>query len=396
MARGVAAAGGLGEVGAGEGRLSVVLLLALVAFVGGIFFFVWAVARWYLRGSDDFSAFDGPAPGERHFVASEPNAKTKHDGDPEGGHEGVLALLKRSRRELDGVPLHQRLAAGRRLLDELLPVPEGTEVRFVPADAAGVRAEWVFTPEADPDRRTLYIHGGGFVIGSARSHRRLTARFAQMTRGAVLAIDYRLMPEHSRRAGVEDCRTAYRWLLEHGPADRRAAPSKVWVAGDSAGGNLALALLAWIRDQPGLRMPDAAVVFSPQTDSTASSPSLRGNIATDPMLGVIFGRLARLPDALLLWGTWLLKRKHPRDPMISPLFGDLSRLPPVLVQASRAEMLLGDARRYVHRAIAAGSPARLQTWDRMVHVWQIFHPHLREGREALAEVEKFLQDPPRR
>ena len=108
------------------------------------------------------------------------------------------------------------------------------------------------------------------------------------------------------------------------------------------------------------------------------------------MLGPLFGKLARVPQTLLLWFGWLQTRINPSDPVISPLRGDLSRLPPVLVQASEVEMLFDDSRRYVNRAQAAGSPVRLQCWRHMVHVWQIFNPELPEAREALAEIGKFL------
>ena len=109
-------------------------------------------------------------------------------------------------------------------------------------------------------------------------------------------------------------------------------------------------------------------------------------------LALEIGKLAGLPPALVLWISWLLMRINPRDPVVSPARGDLSRLPPVLVQVSAIEMLHDDARRYVNRAQAAGSPVRLQTWDHMVHVWQIFNPELTEARDALAEIGKFLAD----
>jgi acetyl esterase/lipase len=288
---------------------------------------------------------------------------------------------------LQDVPRSEHIRVLRKHMDELFP-SSALPVTCTPVDAGGVPAEWVLAPGADGERRVLYIHGGAFTMGSPRSHRRLTAKFAEITGGAVLAIDYRRMPEHRRMAGIEDCRTAYRWLLDHGPEGRSPAV-KTWVAGDSAGGNLALSLIAWVPDT-GLRSPHAAVVLSPITDSTLSSPSLRSNIATDPMIGPLFGGLAKLPHALLLWVGWYRTRINPCDPVVSPVHGDLSRLPPVLVQASEAEMLRDDARRYVNRAVAAGSPMRLQTWDHMVHAWQIFHPELAEGREALEEVRKFL------
>jgi acetyl esterase/lipase len=246
----------------------------------------------------------------------------------------------------------------------------------------------VLAPVADPSRRTLYIHGGAFVLGSPKSHRNLTARFAELSGGAVLAIDYRLMPEHPRRAGIDDCRTAYRWLLDHGPDGAQPATA-VFVAGDSAGGNLALSLVHWVRDQ-GLRAPDAVVALSPLTDATLSSPSLQRNVSTDPMLGPLFGKMALVPQTLLLWLGWLQTRINPRDPVVSPLRADLSGLPPVLVQASELEMLFDDSVRYVNRAQAAGSPVRLQRWNHMVQVCQIFNPELPEAREALAEIGKFL------
>ena len=115
------------------------------------------------------------------------------------------------------------------------------------------------------------------------------------------------------------------------------------------------------------------------------------------MLGPMFGKMARVPRAIMLWLGWLQTRINPSDPLVSPLRGELSRLPPVLVQASETEMLVDDARRYVNRARAAGSPVRLQTWNHMVHVWQIFNPELTEAREALAEIARFLAEaaPPR-
>ena len=259
---------------------------------------------------------------------------------------------------------------------------------FKPVDCDGVAAEWVLAPGVDGARRLLYIHGGAYMLGSPRSHRAITSSLSKITGGAVLAIDYRLMPEHSRMAGIEDCRRSYRWLLANGPDGPQPART-MFVAGDSAGGNLTLSLIAWLRDQR-LRAPDAAVALSPATDSTSGSPSLKSNLHTDPMLGPAFGALFKIPRAILLWIGWLQTRINPRDPVVSPVYGDLSRLPPVLLQVSETEMLRDDARRYVNRARAAGSPVQLQSWDRMVHVWQLFNPELTAAREALDEIGKFL------
>lgn len=351
--------------------LTLLLIAALLWFL---------IARW-LGGADlrrwDTAADDGR---ELRFVR-----------DEGGGAEqrAVLEAIGRLLADIKRVPFSRRLAQMRLSMDALTQGRSFGETRFCPVDAGGVPAEWVLAPGADSARRTLYIHGGAYTAGSPRSHRSITTKFAQITGGAVLAIDYRLMPEHPRRAGIEDCRSAYRWLLANGP-DSTAPATAVFVAGDSAGGNLTLSLIAWVRDT-GLRAPDAAVAFSPSTDSALGSPSLKANLATDPMLGPIFGHLVPIPRSALLFGAWLANRVRPSDPLVSPIMGDLSGLPPLLIQASQNEMLIDDARRYVNKAIAAGSPVRLQTWANMVHVWQIFDPELPQARQAFDEIHKFIE-----
>jgi acetyl esterase/lipase len=347
-------------------------ILVLVAACAGVY---WAVARFHLQGAD-LSAFDRTT-GERFSTGPKPSDEIK----------AVIASFAGMAATLRGVPRSRHIALLREYMDNAF-ADRQLDATFTPVECDGVPAEWVRAPGADGARRTLYIHGGAYIMGSPKSHRTLTSRFSQLTGGAVLAIDYRLMPEHSRMAGIEDCRTAYRWILGHGPDGPQAAHT-VFVAGDSAGGNLALSLIAWVRDQ-GLRAPDAAVALSPATDNTLASPTLKANLATDAMLGPLFGSLAKVPRTLLLWGAWFQARINPRDPVISPVYGDLSRLPPVLVQASEVEMLFDDSRRYVNRAQAAGSPVKLQTWNHMVHVWQIFNPELTEARDALTEIGKFL------
>ena len=227
-------------------------------------------------------------------------------------------------------------------------------------------------------------------MGSPRSHRNITSRFSEVADAAVLAIDYRLMPEHSRLAGVEDCRVAYEWMLGHGP-DGRSPAGRVYVAGDSAGGNLSLMMSAWSRDHAS-RKADGVVSLSPVTDMTMGSPSMRNNLETDAMLGPMFKGLARVPRFLLLWVSLAQSRTSPTHPVVSPVFGDLGDLPPTLVHASEAEMLVDDGRRYVNRAAVAGSPARLQTWAHVVHVWHIFYPQLTEARQAWDEIEKFFRE----
>lgn len=343
--------------------------LALVALV-------WGIGYFYLRGKD-LSAFDQPA-GERRTIGTAPSEEVK----------AVVASLGGIFDTVNRIPRRGRMAFLRDYLDNAFPVTDPA-IQFNAVNVNGVPAEWVLAPNADSGRRLLYIHGGAYAMGSPKSHRRLTAKFSEIANAAVLAVDYRLMPEHSRMAGIEDCRTAYRWMLDNGPAGAGPATA-IFVAGDSAGGNLTLSLIAWVRDQ-GLRAPNAAVALSPATDSSFGSPSLRNNMGTDPMLGPLFKSLARIPRTVLLWGAWLLTRLRPSHPVVSPVFGDLSGLPPLLVHASETEMLFDDSRRYVNKAAAAGSPVTLQTWSHMVHVWHIFYPELTEGREAIEEIRKFLQ-----
>ena len=335
-----------------------------------------------MRGPDlglfDTVGNDQPSPGwERFSTGTTQNAEHRAVVDAVGG---ITSTLK-------DTPRRKHLALLRGYMDSMF-AHRNFDARFIPVDAGGVAAEWVLAPGADGARRTLYIHGGAWMMGSPRSHRPITTRFSAITGGAVLAIDYRLMPEHSRMAGIEDCRVAYRWMLEHGPAE--VAPANaVFVAGDPAGGNLTLSLVAWVRDQR-LRAPDAAVALSPATDGTLGSPSLRSNIPTDAMLGPLFGPLARVPRSALLWLAWLRHRIRPNHPLVSPIFGDLSDLPPLLIHASEAEMLLDDTLRYANKASAAGSPVTVQTWAHMVHVWHIFDPDLTEARQAFAEIAEFL------
>jgi acetyl esterase/lipase len=210
-----------------------------------------------------------------------------------------------------------------------------------------------------------------------------------MIGGAVFSLDYRLMPEHSRQDGIDDCRAAWRWALDNGP-EGAAPATDIYVSGDSAGGNLTLALLSWIRDT-GLRPPTAAVALSPATDGTFGSPSMKANVKTDHMLGPMFGWLSKIPKWILHWYAWFNNRIRPTHPSVSPVFDNLAGLPPTLVHASAHEMLLDDAVRYVNKARAQGSPVELQAWNDMLHVWHIFVRDLPEAREAFDEIDKFIK-----
>jgi acetyl esterase/lipase len=352
--------------------LIIILVLVLI---------VWAFEYFYLRGGH--RVFPKPLVDADIYrvIDSGPDASPPQ----RAVHDMVEDLAGRIRTAL----AEHQLGTARAVFNS---ISEGREYasEFRQADAGGVAAEWVLAPGAGPARRVLYIHGGGFIMGCPKSHRTITSRLSEVSGCAVLAIDYRLMPEHRHTACLEDCRAAYQWILENGP-DGAGEAQQLFFGGDSAGGNLALSLAAWIRDR-GLRAPDAVLALSPLTDVTFSGASLRDNWPTDIMLRRVMGTLNRLPRFIKSW--WVVKtyRVRPASPQVSPLFGDLSNLPPTLVQASEAEMLLDDARRYVATAHAAGSPVKLQTWTNMVHIWHIFYPHLPQADEAFTKIGKFIRE----
>ena len=338
---------------------------------------VWAIGRFYLQG-ENLDIYDRVPP-----------AAVGGAREPSAEHHDVIELLRGFAGAGDGLTGRERLKAMRNTMDAMGDNADLDGIRLTPVDVAGVPGEWVVADGADADRRLLYLHGGAFSLGSVRSHRAITTKLSRISGASVLAVNYRLMPEHRRLDCLTDCQTAYRWIIDHGP-EGAAAVRTLFVAGDSAGGNLTLAVIAWARDAR-LRKAEGAVALSPATDATFTSPSLAANVATDHMLGPMFGRIVRLPRIAALWFSWIAYRVRPADPRVSPVFGDLSGLPPTLVHASEAEMLLDDARRYVNKATAAGSEATLETWHHMLHVWHVFEQQLPEAREAFEHIDRFLE-----
>ena len=274
----------------------------------------------------------------------------------------------------------------RRRMEELFF--QEVDAQITPVDVEGIPSEWVLAANADPDKRLLYLHGGAFRVGSPRTHRYITAELSRRAGVAVLAIDYRMQPEFKTIHCHADARTAYRWILENGPAGT-SKPIEVYVAGDSAGGNLTLSVIAWARDA-GLRAVDGAIALAPLTDATMSSPTWASNQATDPFLGPSLGKLLKLPRTIVYLIQRLSGGAAPNDPMLSPLLGELSGLPPILIQASADEMLYGDAQRYANKARATGTEVTLQLWPQMVHVFQGFGPDLPEAKDALQRIAEFI------
>ena len=263
-----------------------------------------------------------------------------------------------------------------------------TDAQIIPASVEGIAAEWIMAEGADPDKRLLYIHGGAFRIGSPKSHRYITSEISKRAGVAVLAIDYRMQPEYKIIVCHKDAQTAYKWILNNGP-NGAAAAENLFVAGDSAGGNLTLSVIAWARDN-NLTAADGAIVLAPLTDFTLNSPSWKSNRASDPFLGPGLGRLMGIPKFIIAIALRRSTGKAINHPDISPLLGDLSNLPATLLQVSKDEMLFDDAHRYANKAISSGGDITLQVWPTMVHVFQAFGPELPEALDALDRIADFI------
>ncbi len=244
-----------------------------------------------------------------------------------------------------------------------------------PVTAGGVPAEWVSAPGADANRNVLYLHGGGYTIGSIKTHRCLAGWISRAAKARVLLIDYRLAPENPHPAAVEDSLAAYRFMLDSG-----VNPARTVVAGDSAGGGLAVATLLAIRDAK-LPLPAAAVCLSPWVDMEGTGESMKTKADVDPMVGA---NLADMASAYL-------GGKDPRTPLASPLYADLKGLPPMLIQVGTAEVLLDDSSRLAERARQAGVEVVYEPWENMIHVWQIFVPMLDESKQAVERIGEYIR-----
>lgn len=270
-----------------------------------------------------------------------------------------------SRARTQRVPFGAKLAAGWRLRVE---------------DRFPLRGDWIEPIEPSHAARwrcVLYLHGGGYTAMSPRTHRGLTSRLATWSDASLFALDYRLAPEHPFPAAVDDAVAAYRALIAAG-----MHASRIVVAGDSAGGGLALALLLVLRDA-GDQLPAGAVLFSPWTDLAATGKSIVDNDATDPLFfGSWVGRQAR----------HYLGNTPATNPLASPVYADLTGLPALLIQVSDCEVLLDDSRRVAENATRSGVATTLRIWHGVPHGWQIFAPILPEGSDALRESGLFIRE----
>ncbi len=240
----------------------------------------------------------------------------------------------------------------------------------------GVPAEWVSPRGYRQERVLLYIHGGAFVAYTPDVYAAMVASWCQPLKTRALMVNYRLAPEHPYPAALQECLAAYQWLLEQGYQAK-----DIVIAGDSAGGNLALATLQHLKagNQP---LPSCAVLLSPFLDFTLSGESALGNAPHDPIFTLAF--------AVGIRSFYAPADKH-SQPSVSPLFGNFAGLPPLLFQVGSTEMLLDDSVRAAARADAAGVPVRLEVWKRLPHVFQLIAA-LPQARAAAQGIQSFVND----
>ena len=267
------------------------------------------------------------------------------------------------------------LAAVRRAMSARLMMPAllPRGLRVEPSTDPALPGEWLRPREAAPGVAFLFIHGGGFIAGSPRTHRSFVAWVAQESQVATFSLDYRLAPEHPYPAALDDCLQALRAL--------RATGLRVVVGGDSAGANLAIGTALRLR-AAGEPMPEGLLLVCPLTDFTDASASLRTNAASEPLLGLRH----RAHSLGLYAGSTPLD-----DPLLSPVYADLRGLPPTIVEASRTEVLWDDARRFVAAATAAGVKVEFHPQDGLGHDWQLMAPITPEANASVRRFAAWLR-----
>ena len=257
----------------------------------------------------------------------------------------------------------------------VLAVPE---VHTEPGQVGGVPGWWCRPSHARSDARLLYLHGGGFVLGSARAFCNQASHYAKLTGVVTFVPDYRLAPEHPFPAAVNDAWAAYRGLAQEGA-------TRIALAGDSAGGTLALGLLSSALGEQGngLPKPCAAAVISPWVDLTLSGDSMRERADVDAIF---------TPEVLGAFAADYLHGQDPRSALVSPLFGSFEGLPPIRIDVGGDEILLDDARRYAERARAVGVDVTLAIWEGMQHSFQAVVGKLGAADRALSAAARFLTE----
>jgi epsilon-lactone hydrolase len=286
-------------------------------------------------------------------------------------HEELAQLLKAL--EADAWP--DDLIEGRTFYDAW-GTPVAPDIAVSERETGGVPGYLHTPPAADMSRIGIWLHGGGYVFGSQRSHGAMVAEGARAAGIPILHPQYRRAPEHRFPCALEDAVAVYAAVLGEG-----RAPDQVVMIGDSAGGGLALATVLAARDR-GLPAPRAVACISPWTDLACTGETFRTLADDDPMVSTSVTLAVR--DAYLAGGA-------PEMPYASPLYGDVRGFPATLIQVGERELLRSDAERFAAKLAAAGSPVTFEVWPGMVHVWHLHHTRLGKGRAGLARLGAFLR-----
>lgn len=290
--------------------------------------------------------------------------------------EAQKAAIRQMREStLEGTPTLEEQRAGAELFGAMSTERAG--VTYEPVTVDGIAGQWVLPQDPASDRVILYLHGGGYVICSVNSHRRMIGHLAAEAGCKALAIDYRLAPEHPHPAAVDDAVKAYRWLLKQG-----YAPERVTIAGDSAGGGLTMATLVALRDA-GDPMPAGALPISPWVDLEALGESMTTNAHVDLMVAA---------EGLKAMSEAYLQGQDARHPTAAPLYADLRGLPPLYIQVGGDETLLDDSTRLAAKAAASGVAVRLDVFPEMQHVFQMAAGNVPEADDALARAGAWLRE----
>jgi epsilon-lactone hydrolase len=270
--------------------------------------------------------------------------------------------------------IEQRRAASDSLGD-LFPL--ATDVLVEQADACGVPAEWASTPDVSSSEVILYLHGGGYVWGSLKSHRHLVSELGRAAMMRTLALDYRRAPEFPFPHALEDAVSGYRFLVGSG-----FKPRQIAVAGDSAGAGLAVALLVRLKEL-GMQQPACALLFSPWVDMTVTADSYSRNAKRDPVLNC---------EIMQFLAEQYLGRLPRETPLASPVFAELGGIAPLTIFVGATEALLDDAVALTRAAGLADVSVRLEIWPKMFHIWPNYHQVLAQGRQGVARAGRLLRE----
>jgi len=290
---------------------------------------------------------------------------------PSPEHQALVAALQEGGSATDAPTVEEQRANYEAMLGAN---PMADDVTVDEISIEHVNADWVSVPQSRAGRVILYLHGGGYMIGSNKAYREYGGRLARAAEARVCVLDYRLAPEHPFPAAVDDAVMAYQWLLNEG-----VQPNQIVIAGDSAGGGLTLATLFALRDA-ALALPAGAALLSPWVDLEGTGASSAPGAVDDPLVSQ-----ETLQNMSAAYAAGDL-----RNPLVSPLQGDFSGLPPLLIQVGTREILLDDAVRTAEKAKAAGVEVSYFAGEDLIHVWPVLIAGAPESIAAVAQIGDFV------